>query len=295
MNAAPTKPSRLDPVARPFTAEEDRVRLRGRPSELVGIMTMRREPLPKEAFKTATTDIGETEFGYLHRLAFAPLVSTSLPIDTALPRTLSIAGNLSPGASGRVPIRFSVERTTPPGTYEAVFSLGGAEQVAEIEVLPDEVLEIIPRSIAVAGPPGGVAYEQLILRNAGNVPIEIDVLGVLVLQEQEQVCLSLQYALDQTRRSSEEGAHRVFLDALASSLGGRKTDVARVRVADGPCHVPAGDAVEVRIAIHLPKDMIAGRQYRALLKAGTAQLFVKIKAEPGEGKPRSRPQQEAAS
>jgi hypothetical protein len=37
-------------------------------------MAIRREPVPVAAFKVATTDIGETEFGYLQRLAFARVV-----------------------------------------------------------------------------------------------------------------------------------------------------------------------------------------------------------------------------
>lgn len=286
-----------DALARPFTVGDDPIRLRGRPSELVGLMPMRREPVPRAAFKSATVNIEETEFGYLHRLSFAPLVSSSLPVEMGAHHGLSIGGALAPGAAGNVPISFSVDRTTPPGRYEAVFLLGGEERRLEIEVLPDEAIQIIPRTVAIAGPPGGVAYESVVLRNAGNIPAEIDVLGVLVLQEQEQICLSLQYALERTKGHPEEGAHRVFLDALASRLGERKTDLARVRVADGPCRIAPGDSAHVRLAFHLPGNMAPGRQYRALLKAATAQLFVRISAEPGEhaSRPRTRRREEAAS
>ncbi|WP_205479494.1 hypothetical protein [Sphingomonas arenae] len=288
-----------DSIPRPFTVDEDRIRLRGRPSELVGVMTVRRAAAPsRELFKVATTNLAETEFGYHQQLAFAPLASSSLPLDHAMPRVLSLGAAPPPGACGRVPVRFSVEPTTPPGRYEATFSVAGVDQVAEIEVLPHELLEISPRDIAISGPAGGVVHDELILRNGGNVPLDLDVLGVLVLQEEEQLCLSLQHALDRTKGCrDDEGAHTVFLDALASSLAARKTDLARVRLADGPQQIAPGDAIQARVAFHLPGNMIAGRQYRALMKAGTARLFVRITAEAGgvSTRPKDKRRQEAAA
>lgn len=278
--AGKTSPD-AEALRRPCRISDERIQLRGRPQELVGVVSMQRGPVPISAFKSATTDISETEFGYLQRLHFAPLISTTLPAEPSPLLGLSIGAAIAPDSRARVPVRFAVGRTTPPGKYEAVFDVGGHEQAAEIEVLAEEALEILPRNLSISGPPGGIAREQVILRNTGNTRLTIDVLGLLVLQEEQQICLSLQHALAQVKPVEGEGAHRVFLDALATSLAERKTDLGRVRVEDGPRSLEPGDADVVMLAFHLPRDMIAGRQYRALLKAGSAQLFVKITAEPG--------------
>jgi hypothetical protein len=271
----------VDALRRPCTVEDERIRLRGRPDELVGIVAMSRAPAPIDGFKIATSDINETEFGYLQRLHYAPLLSSTLPVSHALPRTLSLSAILPPGTTGRVPVRFAVERTTPPGHYEVVFEVGGEPITADVEVLPDEALEIMPAHLALFGPPGGVVEDEVILRNNGNVPIDLDVLGVLVLQEEEQICLSLQRALGQVKSGGEGEAHRVFLDAVVRDLAERKTEFGRVRLADGALTLSPGQAEAVRLAVHLPRDMTSGRRYRALLKARSAKLFVQITAEPG--------------
>ena len=275
-------------LQRPCRIFDDRLRLRGTPGELVGVASVARAAVPTERFKICTNDVAETEFGYQQRLRFAPLVSTTMPIGKAVPRALVFGSMPPPEAEGRVMVRFATAQTTPPGHYEAVFDVGGEQQVADIEVLPVEQLGIAPRSIAVAGSSGAVVHEEIILTNLGNVTIDIDLLGVLVLQEEEQVCLSLQRALGKVKASSEGEPHKVFLDALTLSLAERKTEFARVRIADGAIKLPPGDSRHVRIAIDLPKDMTAGRSYRALLKAYGAQLFVTIEGRGGHGASRKR-------
>jgi hypothetical protein len=247
------------------------------------VATVRRAAQPdEEAFKTLTNDVAETKFGYLHRLHYAPLLSSSLPLDMGVPHVLSFGAMPAPGSEARVPVHFAVEPLTPPGIYDATFDVSGQAQIADIEVLPIERLKIAPRSIEVAGAAGETVSEEVVISNAGNVPLRLDMIGMLVLQEEEQVCLSLQRALGKVKATPEGEPHKVFLDTLAVSLGERKTDFGRVRVAGGPVDLAPGESQLVRIGIQLPRDMIAGRHYRAFLKARTAQLFVKIAALAGD-------------
>jgi len=184
-------------------------------------------------------------------------------------------------------VRLSVDPQTPPGTYEATFDIAGTEQRAQIEVLPVERLSITPRSVSIVAAPGEVVRTDLVLSNAGNVPVDLDVLGRLVLQEEEQVCLSLQSALAEVKKNKREGqSYEVFLNALADSLAERKTDFGKVRLAEGVIALKAGDSWFGPVAIHCPRDMVTGRQYRALLKARSGQLFVQITCRKGREEPR---------
>jgi len=257
--------------------------LRGTPGELIGIMDMERAEAPDPAaFKVVTRDVAETAFGYHQRMRFAPLKSANLPRVAGRQMNLSFRSLPAPGTRGSVPISTSVDPHTPPGIYEAVFDVAGEERQVQIEVLPVEQLAISPRSISIVAPAGEVINEELILTNRGNVSLTLDILGMLVLQEEEQVCLSIQRALGQVKANPDGEAHKVFLDALATSLAEKKTDFGRVRLADGPIELGAGESRYATVAIHTPRDMIGGHQYRALLKArGAAQLFVKITCSAG--------------
>jgi hypothetical protein len=42
--------------------------------------------------------------------------------------------------------------------------------------------------------------------------------------------------------------------------------------------IDAGDAASLPVAFHLPRNMIGGRQYEAVLHHRTAQISVKIRA-----------------
>jgi hypothetical protein len=277
---------------RALVVQEARIRLRGKPGELLGLVDVAR-PVPFEgAFEQATLAMERTGFGYRRQLSFAPLRSARLPITPARGH-LSFLKTVPAGGNGRVPVRFQVDPTTPPGTYEAVFDVAGEAQDADLEVLADPRLEIQPGRVSVSGPAGGIATEMLVLVNGGNVPLELDVLGLLVLQEEEQICLSLQRALARVKAEGSEsrgrtpGAHHVFLDALVESLAERKTDFGRVRLAR-PMTLAPGAAEMADVDFHLPRDMIAGRLYRARLKAQGAQLYVAIAAEPGAPAKRER-------
>lgn len=276
-NAPPGDPPDGPPEAlrRPvrIAGDSDRIELRGRPGQLVGVVSMARGPEP-ESFKTATTDLRETRSGYLSAMAFAPLVASSLPSTAHEPPPLFLGRMLAPNSTGRVPISFSVDPTTPPGTYEATFDVAGEQRTASIEVLPDEKLAILPGRVKLAGQPGEVVEETLIFENRGNVPVELGALGLLVLQQEQQLCLSLQAGLANVK----EGRHQEFLDGLVSSLAQRKTDLGRVRIADGKITVEPGQAEQARVSFHLPANMAVGRQYRALLRCKTAQLFTQITA-----------------
>lgn len=273
-------------LRRPIAIVDDCIRLRGTPGDLVGVVQLRRAEHPGEAaFKIATTDIAETAFGYHQRLNFAPLLRASLPVDRPMPSTLSFRAMPSAGNEGPVPVAFSVDPLTPPGKYEATFDIAGEEQPAEIEVLPVERLEVAPRAISISGAPGETVRETLVLTNRGNVALELDLLGMLVLQEEEQVCLSIQRALGAVKKGEDgKEPYEQFLNALANSLAERKTDFGRVRLADGAITLGPGETRQVTAGIQLPRDLVAGRYYRALLKARRAQLFVEITALAG-GKP----------
>lgn len=272
-----------DALIRPLRVEDDGVRLCGPPERLVGVIAIARAPEPAE-FKTATMNFAETEVGYRLSLARAPMLSSSLPIGPAGPVHLHLGAQIEPGTSGRVPVRLALPRTTPPGCYEAVFDIGGDRRTAEIEVLAEEALSIESRGIALIGQAGEVVHEKLIFTNRGNVPLRLDVLGSLILEDMQPMCVSVQHALEQVRdRERQEDAHRVFLDALVKRVADRRPNTGRARLADGAHTLEPGQSAELKVAFHLPADMVAGRRYHAMLECVSARMLVQIEAKAAKG------------
>jgi hypothetical protein len=279
-------PDRVDPVAAPDNAllqslvvQDDVVRLCGRPSRLVGVIAVARAPEPAK-FKTATMNFAETEVGYRLSLTRAPMLSSSPAIESAVPVHLHLGGRIAPGASGPMPIRLALPRTTPPGCYGAVFDIGGDRRQVEIEVLADEALDIESRGIVLSGRPGEVVRGRLVFANRGNVPLRLDVLGSIILEDMQPLCVSVQHALEQVRdREVQEDAHRVFLDALVKRVADRRPNTGRVRLADGATTLDPGQAAELAVACRLPSNMIAGSRYQATLECLSARLSIEIVAK----------------
>ena len=92
------KPSTVEPRA--LQIKGDRIRLRGRPAELVGIVDVARAPMPGAPFELATMDVQRTEFGYRQQLAFAPLRSSKLPLTPEGASGLSFLRTPAPSGSG---------------------------------------------------------------------------------------------------------------------------------------------------------------------------------------------------
>jgi hypothetical protein len=183
-----------------------------------------------------------------------------------------------------VPVRFVVPPGTAPAIYEAVFDIGGEPHTAEIEVLPDERLHIAAPEPVMAGSAGKTVSVELLLTNRGNVPLALDVLGVVVLDDLEPLCLGVERALAAVRALAEEkDAHRLFLDRLVKDFADRKPGLVRVRVAEGPVTLEPGDTRTLAVELHLPRDLPAGRRYRGLLEYKTGRALLWIDSTMGKG------------
>ena len=265
-------------LLRPIRAEDKRLRLRGPPDGLVGIVTLARGREPDfSAAALSVPAIGKA--GYHRRLTEAKLVSSSVPAAPGGDTSLRFATEIPPETSAKVAARFAVPRTTRPGVYKAVFDIGGEPREAELEVLAEERLEIGPSGLALSAAPGQVVGTELLFTNRGNVPLTLDVLGGLILEDLEPLCLNVQRALSQVRnKDGQEDAHRLFLDALVKNVADRRADMGRARVAGGPATLEPGNSALLGVELHLPANLTPGRGYRATLQYRGGRVSLRIDA-----------------
>jgi hypothetical protein len=157
----------------------------------------------------------------------------------------------------------SVDDSTPPGRHEAVIMVGGQRRRAILEVRPHRSVELSPQSVELTGAAGQAVSETFLFENRGNVPVELGAVGLVVLQEQEQVCRSLQHAL----AAADGKGYEAFLDALVNDLARKRVDLMRVRAAGGRREIAPGAADEVTLEFHIPGNVASGRTYRGKLLA----------------------------
>ena len=90
---------------------------------------------------------------------------------------------LPPGEAGRADLSASVDRLTPPGTYEIELELDGDVQPALLRVAEDIALTLSERELVVTGDAGVEQSRTLVLTNRGNVPLLVRRIGPVELED----------------------------------------------------------------------------------------------------------------
>ena len=89
-----------------------------------------------------------------------------------------------------------------------------------MEVAEHPRVRISPPAVAVRGAPGATVTARVVVANLGNVPVPLDRLGAVTLDEDGGVCRSLEGAL---RAEGERGAQAV-LDEAVRRIAGTRVD-----------------------------------------------------------------------
>jgi hypothetical protein len=195
-------------------------------------------------------------------------------VEVAGAGTVPVLSTLAPGSSARVPVRLRLDPHTPPGRREVEVVVGGARTTAVVEVAEHPRARVSPPAVAVRGAPGATVTARVTVANLGNVPIPLDRLGAITLDEDGGVCRSLEGAL----RAEGERGYQAVLDEAVRRIAGTRVDHLRVRAAD-PAAVEPGETRAVDLQLHLPPDLDAGRTYSGMLRLVGASLVVQVTAE----------------
>ncbi|MGH7528041.1 MAG: hypothetical protein ACREMX_15210 [Gemmatimonadales bacterium] len=183
-------------------------------------------------------------------------------------------------AEGRVEMRMSLPRQTPPGIYEGVVVTESGERPVTVEVEPDVELEMVPGQLTLAGSPGERVNTGLTITNLGNVTVEIRhgyQFGVFAIGGMER-------AIGRTfAESSNEkaGSDRLF-DNLAAEHGG----LVRVEIEDGGGDLEPGETRDLTVAFRIPDAVDPERTYTGTWSLHDLRYYVRL-VPSAEGKPRS--------
>jgi hypothetical protein len=287
-------PDRPDGALPPAVQAADRkIVLRGPPRRITGTLELAAAPPPAPVGAGGEVSVKD-RLNYRMALTRAVLIGTSLPGVPPAAR-LSFRTVLQPGMTGCVPVIFTVPDLTPPGTYEAVFDVGGQAVPAEVEVLPYEHLAVRDGDTVLTGAPGETIRLDLVFINRGNIPVALDSLGDVGFDDLEPLCPTLNRSLARVRaHGSRKDAFSVFADDLIAQLANQAVGAGTARVAGGPVTLPPGACASVAVEVHLPARLNPGRRYRGRVGAGASGAWIRVDARQ-PARPPDRPPRKSSA
>jgi hypothetical protein len=201
--------------------------------------------------------------------AFAPAALVPEGVDPAAV-TFELPGRVAqlapleamPVRAGAAYLRLSLPETTPPGSYEGTARLGKNEFRVVAEVEPAPSLQITPTHLSLEAEPGAELEVHANALNDGNVPLEIRRTYAFGVFADEGIEEAFGAAFQAETATGERRFDR-FVETLADHHGG----LVRVQVAEGDGVLEPGDLRQLRLSLHLPTELEAGRTY-----AGTWSL-----------------------
>ena len=166
-------------------------------------------------------------------------------------------------------MRLHLPRSTPPGTYQATMTVGGAEREVEIVVDPEVFLRLFPERLILTAAAGARVSANLTLVNLGNVQVEVRgayAFGLFDVGGVERAIARMVSAKQGERRTD------VFADALAEEHGG----LVRMKVESGEGVVPPGESRELNLTLQVPQNIRPDHTYWGTWPLYNVRYYVRV-------------------
>jgi hypothetical protein len=182
-----------------------------------------------------------------------------------------------PGEQRKVPLKVALASTTPPGEYRAEIKLAERAWPVVMHVTEKVALSISPDSIVIRNEPGASITKRVLLRNLGNVPLVIEELAAIPLDDELLQCRLLRAvvaALDVDKDQTIESVLTQF--ARQSRVILNQAGILRVRNRSGRLTLEPGAVQPLDLELRVPESLDKRSRYRALLPIYTADIDILI-------------------
>jgi hypothetical protein len=187
--------------------------------------------------------------------------------------TITVDVWLPPGAEQRVTLAVSVDPFTAPGTYEAELVHGETRQPVKFIVTGSPLTVLSPSRLLLTQRHRRTEH-QVLVRNDGNVPLTIEDLGALVLEDMELQCRVIRETVRHTQHPTWDELVGTAADELKKEFGDLKP--LEVRTLNKPVHVPPGGQALLVLEVEIPKEIPRRRTYVATGRVGDASLAFEL-------------------
>ncbi len=195
---------------------------------------------------------------------------------------VKIKTRLTPQVRSSQPAHFSIDRHTPPGTYETDIVCDDQRVPAIVHVLENPEFEVVPSRVVWRGGGGDRLTQALVIRNRGNVSHTLHDIGMVWLEEQDWVGRTFVYALREAAEKTE--GHQAFLDQVLEQFKKTMVHTVQVSLSYDDADFKPGDTRQVMLDITLPGSLKKGRTYFGFIKLMGKRLWVEVRCT-HSGKP----------
>lgn len=176
---------------------------------------------------------------------------------------LTVRARLAGRESRMHDVHFALGAQTPPGTYEAVMSVGGKDVALQMIVHSVVDVELSPRRLYFVGvQPGRTHTAEVLLLNRGNVPVVVPSVRHGTTMDLDLVCRSVAQAI---RSHGEEGSEAT-LDAVVRNVANDLADWIGLSIENAGTAVAPGDATLMQISMTMPEDVHTDRMYEGEIR-----------------------------
>ena len=234
-------------------AEDEPIIFYGPPDRLQGAIRLRNASTEKLKLSSVTLDAPA-----IHGPGRAPL------------RHLQLAARLQPDEQAKVPATIQLDSSTPPGKYEASMRLGERTQRVQVHVTENIDLRVEPKRISIYTEGELVFPREVIVENAGNVPLRLGGLCIVPLADAMELRAAIRNGLTGACELEPEAVLKAFLCAWSEQ------QVGTLSIAREDITLPPGETRPLTLTFTLPNDLQRFRRYEADLPLYNASLFLEV-------------------
>jgi hypothetical protein len=186
---------------------------------------------------------------------------------------LAIGVALPPGERKRVTVTLRVDPFTPPGSYEATLVAGEKSYPVTI-LLTEQLATVLSPSELVLPTAAGKYERRLILRNDGNVPLTIDDIGVLLLEDADLIGQAFRGTLLKTDHPKWDDLVGTVVDELKRNSA--ELGPLLVRTTNKPIHIEPGGNALLILEVEVPQNLPRRRNFVATIPIRDATLLFEL-------------------
>ncbi|MEM6659316.1 MAG: hypothetical protein AAF496_00535 [Pseudomonadota bacterium] len=183
---------------------------------------------------------------------------------------------LRAGASKAIPVTVALNPATPPGVYAMSLPVDGAEHPAQVIVTEVVDLEITPDDLFLVGKKSAKIEKLIVLRNLGNVPVDIPAVGAVQLDLDDLHCRA-QRATLKTLKDTDRTLDDV-MRAMSLSYESELESFAPLKVTNEPVTLEAGQTVSQTWTFQIPGKIPLGVEATAFIRVLSETVTVRILA-----------------
>jgi hypothetical protein len=190
-----------------------------------------------------------------------------------------LSGTVSPGAEGRLRVKFRIDERTKPGLYDAHLEVQGTRIPVVVAVPEERSVGITPDRLTIDSDRPGTEEHVVVAQNRGNVPVTIDHPDAVRMEPANRRCIVIRETLARASGASSRTLQDAFVNAAAESVNA--DPILGVRIVGGPYELRPGETRALTIRLRVP-DLVEAAYSAALQIAGVHLAVRALRAGHGD-------------